>query len=202
MRSASSRSSSSRRSRRSSCTAASACRCFWPGRGRRLRSQVTAVLFGLGHGLVLSLAAFVWFGIVIALVRLRTDSIYPAFAVHCAFNAIGMTAPSSSDRLAIVVVHLMAGPDSADPLIRQLREQLSDNDVAIVEALNVRLKLVARLKRVKENVGSTSSTRPARSGCCAVPDAGEPRSAHGRGREIYTELLDLTKREVARGDER
>ena len=54
---------------------------------------ITAVLFGLGHGLVLSLAAFVWFGIVIALVRLRSDSIYPAFAVHCAFNAIGMTAP-------------------------------------------------------------------------------------------------------------
>ena len=39
---------------------------------------VTALLFGLGHGLVLSLAAFVWFGIVIALLRIRTDSIYPA----------------------------------------------------------------------------------------------------------------------------
>ena len=47
----------------------------------------------------------------------------------------------------------MAGPDSTDPLIRQLREQLSDNDVAIVEAVNARLKLVARLKRVKEDRG-------------------------------------------------
>ena len=54
---------------------------------------VTALLFGLGHGLVLSLAAFVWFGIVIALLRIRTDSIYPAFAVHCTFNAIGMIVP-------------------------------------------------------------------------------------------------------------
>ena len=54
---------------------------------------VTALLFGLGHGLVLSLAAFVWFGIVIAILRLRTDSIYPAFIVHSAFNAIGMIAP-------------------------------------------------------------------------------------------------------------
>ena len=54
---------------------------------------VTALLFGLGHGLLLSLAAFVWFGIVIALLRLRTDSIYPAFLVHCTFNAIGMIAP-------------------------------------------------------------------------------------------------------------
>ena len=54
---------------------------------------VTALFFGLGHGLVLSLAAFIWFGIVVALVRLRTDSIYPAIVVHCSFNAIGMIAP-------------------------------------------------------------------------------------------------------------
>jgi sodium transport system permease protein len=54
---------------------------------------VTAVLFGLGHGLLLSLSAFIWFGVVIAIVRLRTDSIYPAFVVHCTFNAIGMIAP-------------------------------------------------------------------------------------------------------------
>ncbi len=54
---------------------------------------VTAVLFGLGHGLLLSLAAFIWFGIVIAIVRLRTDSIYPAFIGHCTFNAIGMIVP-------------------------------------------------------------------------------------------------------------
>ena len=58
-----------------------------------LAVAVTATLFGLGHGLLLSLGAFVWFGIVIALLRLRTDSIYPAFVVHCTFNAIGMTAP-------------------------------------------------------------------------------------------------------------
>ena len=61
--------------------------------GTPLAVAVTAVLFGLGHGLLLSLAAFIWFGIVIAIVRLRTDSIYPAFAVHCTFNAIGMVAP-------------------------------------------------------------------------------------------------------------
>jgi membrane protease YdiL (CAAX protease family) len=54
---------------------------------------VTALFFGLGHGLVLSLAAFVWFGIVIAILRLRTNSIYPPFFVHGTFNAIGMLAP-------------------------------------------------------------------------------------------------------------
>ena len=40
-----------------------------------------------------------------------------------------------------------------DPLIRQLREQISDNDRAIVEAINARLKLVARLKGYKESRG-------------------------------------------------
>ncbi len=61
--------------------------------GVPLAVLVTAVFFGLGHGLVLSLAAFVWFGIVIAALRLRTDSIYPAFLVHATFNAIGMIVP-------------------------------------------------------------------------------------------------------------
>lgn len=53
----------------------------------------TSVLFGLGHGLLLSLPAFIWFGVVVALLRLRTDSLYPACLVHCTFNAIGMIAP-------------------------------------------------------------------------------------------------------------
>ena len=61
--------------------------------GAPMAVGVTALLFGLGHGLLLSLAAFVWFGIVIAVLRLRTDSIYPAFVVHCTFNALGMVAP-------------------------------------------------------------------------------------------------------------
>jgi chorismate mutase len=43
-----------------------------------------------------------------------------------------------------------------DPLIRQLREQISDNDRAIVEAINARLKLVAPTAR-----SGCSSTSPA-----------------------------------------
>jgi len=54
---------------------------------------VTALMFGLGHGLLLSLGAFVWFGIVTAWIRLRTDSLYPALIVHSLFNAFGMIAP-------------------------------------------------------------------------------------------------------------
>jgi membrane protease YdiL (CAAX protease family) len=51
---------------------------------------VTAVAFGLGHGLLLALAALVFFGVVTALLRLKTGSIYPCILVHCAFNATGL----------------------------------------------------------------------------------------------------------------
>jgi membrane protease YdiL (CAAX protease family) len=61
--------------------------------GKWVAVGVTAVLFGLGHGLLLSLGAFVWFGIVVALVRLRMRSIYPAVLVHSTFNALGMIVP-------------------------------------------------------------------------------------------------------------
>jgi membrane protease YdiL (CAAX protease family) len=54
---------------------------------------VTALLFGLGHGLLLSLGAFVWFGIVTAWIRLRTRSLYPGLIVHSLFNALGMILP-------------------------------------------------------------------------------------------------------------
>ena len=61
--------------------------------GRGAAVAVTAVLFGLGHGLPLSLGAFIWFGLVVALVRLRTKSLYPGILVHATFNALGMTVP-------------------------------------------------------------------------------------------------------------
>ena len=96
----------------------------------------------------------------------------------------------------------MAGPDTSDPLIRQLREQISDNDVAIVEAVNARLKLVARLKRVKEERG-IDFLDPAREEWMLqyLTRANRgPLSPEGL-REIYTELLDLSKREVTRGEE-
>jgi chorismate mutase len=90
----------------------------------------------------------------------------------------------------------------SDPVIRQLREQLSDNDVRIVEAINTRLQLVARLKRVKEERG-IGFLDPAREEWMLqyLTRANRgPLSADGLS-EIYHELLDLTKREVARGEE-
>jgi chorismate mutase len=93
-------------------------------------------------------------------------------------------------------------PDANDPVIRQLREQLSDNDVKIVEALNRRLELVARLKRVKEERG-IDFLDPAREEWMLqflTRATRGPLSPEGL-REIYTELLDLTKREVGRAEE-
>jgi len=96
----------------------------------------------------------------------------------------------------------MGSDDASDPLIRQLREQLSDNDVRIVEALNARLRLVARIKGVKEERG-IDFLDPAREEWMLqfLTRANRgPLSPEGL-REIYTELLDLTKREIGRVDE-
>ena len=90
---------------------------------------------------------------------------------------------------------------NADPLIRQLREQISDADRKIVEAINARLKLVARLKAYKESRG-LSFVDPEREewmlNYLTRANRG-PLSADGL-REIFAEVLDLTKREVARGE--
>jgi membrane protease YdiL (CAAX protease family) len=61
--------------------------------GRTVAIGVTAVLFGLGHGLLLSLGAFIWFGLVTAWLRYRTNSLYPPLLVHRGFNAAGMIVP-------------------------------------------------------------------------------------------------------------
>jgi chorismate mutase len=86
-----------------------------------------------------------------------------------------------------------------DPFIRQLREQISDTDRSIVEAINARLKLVARLKSYKESRG-ISFRDPEREEWMlqylSRANRG-PLSPEGL-REIFEELLDLTKREVDR----
>ena len=88
-----------------------------------------------------------------------------------------------------------------DPLIRQLREQISDADRTIVEAINARLKLVARLKAYKESRG-LSFVDPEREewmlSYLTRANRG-PLSAEGL-REIFAEVLDLTKREVGRSE--
>lgn len=86
-----------------------------------------------------------------------------------------------------------------DRRIRQLREQISDNDRAIVEAINRRLALVAQLKRYKESRGIAFVDPDREEWMLRYLERANrgPLSPEGL-REIYSELLDLTKREVAR----
>lgn len=93
----------------------------------------------------------------------------------------------------------MPAEQNNDPLIRQLREQISDADRTIIEAVNVRLKLVSRLKEYKESRGM-SFVDPEREewmlSYLTRANRG-PLSAEGL-QEIFSEILDLTKREVGR----
>jgi chorismate mutase len=91
---------------------------------------------------------------------------------------------------------------SGDPVIRQLREQLSDVDRGLVDAVNARLKLVAQLKRYKESRG-IEFVDPEREEWMVnylLRANRGPLSDEGL-RELYVELLDLTKREVGRQEE-
>jgi chorismate mutase / prephenate dehydratase len=92
---------------------------------------------------------------------------------------------------------------SPDPTVRRLRDEISDLDRTIGDAVNARLELVARLKRHKESLG-IAFLDPDRERQL-VEDLARlnsgPLSQEGL-RELYDCLLDLTKREVTRGDGR
>jgi chorismate mutase len=87
-----------------------------------------------------------------------------------------------------------------DPVIKQFREQISDTDRAIVDALNKRLKLVAQIKAHKESQG-VSFLDPEREEWMlqylSRANRG-PLSTEGL-RELFTLILDLSKREVSKG---
>jgi chorismate mutase / prephenate dehydratase len=85
--------------------------------------------------------------------------------------------------------------------IERLREELARVDLGLLEGVNRRLRLVAELKRVKEERGIEFLDRAREEymlGRLAGENAG-PLSGEGV-RELYTELLALTKRELGRGE--
>jgi chorismate mutase len=86
---------------------------------------------------------------------------------------------------------------SRDPVIRQVREKISDLDRGLVDALNARLKLVAQLKRYKESRGF-DFVDPEREewmfNYLARANRG-PLTQEGL-RKIYGAVLDLTKDEL------
>ncbi|MDX6387493.1 MAG: chorismate mutase / prephenate dehydratase [Gaiellaceae bacterium] len=88
-----------------------------------------------------------------------------------------------------------------DPLIKQLRQQISDTDRSIVEAINARLKLVAQLKRYKESrgIGFVDPEREEWMLQYLQRANRGPLSSDGL-RELFEEVLDLTKREVGRDE--
>ena len=60
--------------------------------GRWPSIVLVGVAFGLAHGLVEALLVLVPFGIILAYVRDRTDSVYPGMIVHGIFNAVALAA--------------------------------------------------------------------------------------------------------------
>jgi chorismate mutase len=89
-----------------------------------------------------------------------------------------------------------------DPLIKQLRQQISDTDRSIVDAMNARLRLVARLKRYKESRGIGFLDPEREEWMLQYLERANrgPLSSEGL-KELFDEVLDLTKREVSRGEE-
>ena len=99
----------------------------------------------------------------------------------------------------------MAGGDEAnqDPVVRQLREQVTDNDRAIIEAINRRLKLVARLKEYKASRGFEFVDPDREDWMIRYLARGNrgPLSEDGL-REIFGHLLELTKGEIEQEEAR
>lgn len=88
---------------------------------------------------------------------------------------------------------------NSDPTVRRLRDEISDLDRAIVDAVNARLELVARLKSYKASKGIPflDPERERQLLDELVSANRGPLSTEGL-REFFCELLDLTKREVKR----
>jgi chorismate mutase len=88
---------------------------------------------------------------------------------------------------------------SADPVVRRLRDEISDNDLAIIEGINRRLQLVARLKEYKASRGF-AFVDPDREDWMVqylLRANRGPLSSAGL-REVFAAILELTKREVER----
>ena len=85
-----------------------------------------------------------------------------------------------------------------DPFIRQTREAISDNDRQLVDAINKRLELVARIKKYKEAQGIDFLDPNREEWMLSYLQRANrgPLSAEGL-QEFYRQVLDLTKREVS-----
>ena len=92
--------------------------------------------------------------------------------------------------------------DGRDPVITELREQISSTDRAIVELVNKRVDLVARIKRYKESRGMDflDPDREQRMVADLQRANGGPLSADGVER-LLRDILDLVKDELAAAEQ-
>jgi chorismate mutase/prephenate dehydratase len=91
------------------------------------------------------------------------------------------------------------GAPEADPVLRELRDRISELDRGIVDAVNTRLELVAEIKRHKAEHG-LAFVDPQREEWMLAHQSKQnrgPLSEEGL-RAFYAELLALTKRELER----
>ena len=51
---------------------------------------ITGLAFGLAHGLVIALPVLAAFGVILAVVRVKTNSLYPAMLLHATFNGLAL----------------------------------------------------------------------------------------------------------------
>ena len=88
---------------------------------------------------------------------------------------------------------------SADGVLSQLRTQIRDIDQALVEAINQRLDLVAQIKRLKAGHGLPFVDADREASMLSHVSQVNRGPLSGQGlREIYVEILDLMRREMAR----
>ena len=89
----------------------------------------------------------------------------------------------------------------ADATLARLRGQILDNDCAIVEAFNQRLELVGEIRRHKAAHGLPFLDLAREEWMLRYLTRANrgPLSEEGLA-ELFAELLDLTKREVARAN--
>ena len=92
----------------------------------------------------------------------------------------------------------MARDPGSDPLVQELRAQITANDAEIVAAVNRRLRLVQQLKTVKSERGYDFVDRGREESLLAELEETNrgPLSAEAL-RELHALLLDLTKRELS-----
>jgi chorismate mutase len=85
-----------------------------------------------------------------------------------------------------------------EPILRELRERISDTDRTILRAVNARLELVAQIKAYKESHGIEFLDPEREQAMLEELGAANtgPLSEEGV-RKLLSAILDLTKREVA-----